>query len=279
MSNAQGYVRVENAPRGKEGYIGKYGEARFSGYSYSKDQNTFSVRFGEDDTQSFCEKDLRFLADGETPETDSGNRAIPEQNIIPITMPPVIGLAGYAGVGKDEVLKVLQANGYEHVEFSDGVREGLYAMDPYVPVPLEDDEGVVYQTEWMRVTELLECYGYVEAKRICPEFRRLLQDYGTKAGREIHGDDCWIEKWHRDTADAPKVGVPSVRFPNEVEAIHERGGEVWLVTRPGYGRVNDHESEDMAEDWNANPSKADRVIRNDGSLEDLRKAVEQALVF
>jgi hypothetical protein len=64
--------------------------------------------------------------------------------------------------------------------------------------------------------------------------------------------------------------ICGTRFPNEVAAIRDRGGEVWWIDRPGLGRGS-HKS-----DHQIGPEDCDAVIRNDGTVEELRRRVLSA---
>lgn len=71
-----------------------------------------------------------------------------------------------------------------------------------------------------------------------PNVRHLLQQAGTEEGRDVYGEDIWVdtmfewinlfsEKW-----EINKFVVPDVRFPNEVEGIQRHGGIVLRVNAP-----------------------------------------------
>ena len=62
-----------------------------------------------------------------------------------------------------------------------------------------------------------------------------------------------------------------VRFPNEADAIVDRGGQIWRVQRRAVGPLNAHASENSMTNY-----PADLVINNDYTLETLAKIVEDA---
>jgi hypothetical protein len=175
----------------------------------------------------------------------------------------IIGLCGYPGVGKDEIAKTLQFHGFARVAFADPMREALLAIDPLV-----DTDPLC-----MPLSELVSAWGWDMVKRTCPGVRLYLQRIGTEAGRNIHGEDCWVKIACRriDAIKAPVV-VTDVRFANEVEALRARGAAIWHVTRPGVGRVNNHSSEAL--DYAA---IADRRIDNAAGIKELTAAVERAI--
>jgi hypothetical protein len=110
--------------------------------------------------------------------------------------------------------------------------------------------------------------GWDSAKRD-PEVRRLLQRMGTEAGRNIHGEDCWIRIAKRKVDEAPgNVVITDVRFANEAQAIRSWGGKVIRIERPNVGPVNGHASEALA-------FEPDAVIENSGTIEELHDQVRE----
>lgn len=164
--------------------------------------------------------------------------------------PSIIGLAGYAQSGKDTAARYLAERGYERRAFADGVRVLCRKTDPIL------DRYVAER-------------GWEEAKRD-PTTRQYLQSVGL-ACRDVFGPDVWV--------DLALKGLPAltvvtdVRFPNEADAIRERGGVIWRIIRPDTGPVNGHVSETAMTDY-----RVDRIVRNSGTPADLRTAVLNALV-
>ena len=77
--------------------------------------------------------------------------------------------------------------------------------------------------------------------------------------------DASQHSWH---------AITDVRFDNEAEAIHRRGGVVWRIVRPGAG-LGGAEGEHSSEQG-IDPSLVDDEVVNDGDLSRLRAAVEDA---
>lgn len=190
-----------------------------------------------------------------------------------MTLPPVIGLTGYARSGKDAVAAILHdLAGYQRFALADPVREMALAIDPYVPVISEDHYHL------FRLSELVDKHGWTEAKNI-GEVRRLLQHIGTEGVRDIIGQETWIELWRRRASHVVlgpegtgRIVCTDVRFPNEADVVRELGGEVWRIERPGVQAVNGHVS-----DAGVNAIRADVVVKNVGTLHDLRTGVEALL--
>ena len=104
--------------------------------------------------------------------------------------------------------------------------------------------------------------------------RQFLQRYGTEAHRDIFGPDFWIDAIlpPGGRCDADVLVIHDLRFDNEARRVHDYGGEVWKIERPGATLTADHPSE-----AGIDRSLIDRVIVNDGSLPRLRAAVAAAL--
>lgn len=175
----------------------------------------------------------------------------------------LIGLAGWARVGKDEVARFLiEDHGYTRVAFADGLRACLLALDPMIPIPS--------LLRPRRLSELVGIDGWELAKDQYPEVRVLLQRLGTEVVRDQIDPDAWVTLAGRKVQAAlPRVVLTDCRFPNEVELIYRLRGQLWRITRPGCDHVNAHISEGALD-----RVTADQIIDNDGSLVDLRQAVD-----
>lgn len=171
---------------------------------------------------------------------------------------PVIALCGHAFSGKDSAAKPLLNNGWRRVAFATPLRSALLRLNPIV------DE---FDTAHSLVTRV----GWDDAKKL-PEVRRLLQRLGTEAGRDIHGQDCWVKLAAKaiDAADCPVV-ITDLRFPEELPLVRYYGGKVIWIERPGVGPVNGHKSDNLA--WLKD--KADHVIVNDGTIEELHAKIRE----
>lgn len=175
---------------------------------------------------------------------------------------PIIGLSGYARSGKDTVADM---TGFQKRSFAAPLKQAVYALDPIIDI--DYDLGNVF-----RARELVDEYGWDEVKVGVPEARRLLQRMGTEVGRTLWGEDFWVERAFQTLENGGRYVFADVRFPNEAKAIQRLGGQVWRIERPGVGPVSDHPSETSLDDF-----AFDRVILNDGSLEDLERVVRFAL--
>lgn len=128
-------------------------------------------------------------------------------------LPRIVGIAGYAGSGKDRAADCLVALGYERRGFADALKRlaGAIGWDGR-----KDDPG-----------------------------RALLQNLGVGA-RDILGADVWVDALMRDLP--ARVVITDVRFPNEVAAIRDHGGVVVRIWRPGVQPARGHVSETALDD-------------------------------
>ena len=177
----------------------------------------------------------------------------------------IIGLAGYARAGKSTVAQMLADDfGFRQWAFADAVRESLEVLNPIVGVTLKNP------IEPLRLNDVIAAYGWEGYKQSYwgQEIRRLMQHMWTEVGRNIIGEDSWVNKM---PAHRPMV-ISDVRMDNEAEAVRNAGGIVVLIERPGVTSLNKHESEKL-------PDKRfiEHVLVNDGSLGDLREGIHKIM--
>ncbi len=171
----------------------------------------------------------------------------------------VLGIVAQAGHGKDTVAQVL----WEEFHFA-----RLALADE-----LKKDIHVNFST-------FPECSIEAQnSRQRAPWVRRLQQVYGTEWCRNRLGEDYWLSRWS-DAADelleagAQGVSVPDVRFPNELEWLRSnKQAKILFLYRPGHqepGVDPNHASEKFVAGLRP---KADLVIENSGTLNDLRQTV------
>jgi hypothetical protein len=170
----------------------------------------------------------------------------------------IIGVSGKAGAGKDtaaKMLEVIYANpeitfedycdkkyknfvDVQTVHFADMLKETAMTMC----ILGEDDVNTQYgkkQTiEWLGIT-----------------VRELLQKLGTCVRQGID-NLFWIKLLFANIEGWDNVIIADVRFPEEVEAIKERGGIILRLERDGAGAGN-HISETALDDYNDWDEKID----------------------
>ncbi|MGC4928050.1 hypothetical protein [Streptomyces sp. DT117] len=138
---------------------------------------------------------------------------------------PLIGLAGGARAGKDTAAEALLDAGWQRRAFADRLREFLYAADPLI-------DGVEVP-EFVPLRGEVDRHGWARVKEFSVIVRGLYQRTGTEAGRQIIGDNVWVDALFRDyEAWTRPTVITDVRFRNEAAAIRERGGLIVQIVRP-----------------------------------------------
>lgn len=172
----------------------------------------------------------------------------------------VLGLSGWARSGKDTVADYLvETEGYVKVSFAQPIKDALLALDPMINI----GGTLAHLSQSSSLT-------WDDLKDLSPDIRPLLQKMGTEVGRNLFGEDFWVEAAISRIPDGSKVVFSDVRFPNEAKAINSLGGEIWRIERAGVGPANDHISEHALNDYSF-----DRVIKNDADLKDLYYQIEE----
>lgn len=171
----------------------------------------------------------------------------------------IIGFSGYAQTGKSTSAQILVRD-FHYVEksFAGPLKESLLRLDPYIG----------FNT---RLKYTVDTWGWEFAKKY-PECRELLQRMGTEVGREMFGEDFWVDQALRGTSGEDLVTFSDVRFKSEASAIKDHGGKIIRIERDGRGPVNGHKSETELDDW-----AFDWVVQNNGTLDELAEEVNRAM--
>lgn len=180
----------------------------------------------------------------------------------------IVAFSGYARSGKDTAAAVLvEEGGWTRLAFADILRKCVLALDPWVyPNNINTDDP-------MLMSEVIKKWGWdgYKGSFYSDDVRRLLQRMGTEVGRNILGDDIWVDATLRDCREGVNYVITDCRFPNEALAVKEINGRVFRITMPGLGPVNDHPSETSLDDW-----KFDGTIMNiQGRKEDFKEKVRR----
>jgi len=162
--------------------------------------------------------------------------------------------------GKTMVAGVLSDYGHVIIPFAGTLKDMV--------VPMLGALGYSYPRAWEMLLR--------DKDAIVPEIgvsvRHMLQTLGTEYGRQCLHPDVWLICWRKQAERHAKVVADDVRFTNEAALIREMGGEMWMVRRPGVERNTGHASEGGLDGFDF-----DRVIENDGTLDELRTKVLAAL--
>lgn len=191
-------------------------------------------------------------------------------------MTRIIGLTGPARSGKSIVASTLAELDLGEVEiagFADKLKVSAARSLAIVFGP--DDVGTQAVRKWANDFKKTKRVQIIDAEgEVTHEIsgRRFLQSYGTEGHRDVFGEKFWISQ-----IDFAPVGVDllifdDVRFPNEAEAILDRGGVVWRVIRET-GTNDPHRSEQPLPD-----ELVSGTILNDGTIEELKRRVRAAHV-
>jgi hypothetical protein len=140
----------------------------------------------------------------------------------------IIGFVGFIGSGKDTAADYLvNFHGFRRDSFANTLKDAVSAVFGWDRTLLE---GRTKQArEWREQVDpwWAERLGMPD---LTP--RHILQYWGTEVCRQGFHDDIWIaslENKMRKTTD--NIVISDVRFPNEIKAIHNAGGQVVRVVR------------------------------------------------
>lgn len=168
----------------------------------------------------------------------------------------LIGLAGNIGSGKTAAAGMVP--GAHCLQWADALYRGLAAM---FDVP----------EEILRDRTNKERAVTVAGIDVVP--RHLARTLGTEWGRDMVHPDLWVALTADRIAciargtDRQRFAICGTRFLNEMGLIRDHGGEVWWIDRPGTA-TGPHASDRMIV-----REHCDRVITNDGTLDQLRLRV------
>lgn len=176
----------------------------------------------------------------------------------------IIGLSGYARSGKDTIADhLVEKHGFIKLSFATPMREALYRLDPEI----RDSGNLTYG-----FCQAVDLFGWEEMKNHFPSYRGLMQRMGTEVGRDMFGENFWVEQAFKQIPDGANVVFADTRFLNEAEAIRAAGGQIWRTDRPGINAANNHISEVNLDDYDF-----DHRILNYGPLEELHTVVTTLL--
>lgn len=145
----------------------------------------------------------------------------------------IIGLTGFDGAGKTTVANYLEReHGFTVVSFADELKRLLMILDPIVGVDEDEDSRGATIAYPVRLSDFVDDSGEFhehDLKTQYPEYRRLLQVFGTDVVRNGMGEDTWADILYQrllgmaDEAmfkgEPMRVVVPDVRFHNEADAV------------------------------------------------------------
>ena len=140
----------------------------------------------------------------------------------------IIGFVGFIGRGKDTAADYLvNTHGFRRDSFANTLKDAVAHVFGWDRTLLEGRTKEA--REWREQVD-----PWWSARLKMPKLtpRRILQYWGTDVCRVAFHDDIWIaslENKMRKTGD--NIVISDVRFPNEIKAIHNAGGQVIRVKR------------------------------------------------
>ncbi len=177
-----------------------------------------------------------------------------------MTLPSLISFSGYATVGKDAAADLLVSRaGFVKTYMSKPLEQALLTLNPWI---VDHKESTIE-----RFADLHTNLGYTSTKEF-EEVRRLLQILGTEIGRNMIGENVWLDLVFEEIRNLraldKSVAVTGVRNLNELTLVRQLDGVSVWIERPNMRPVNSHSSDNTltAED-------CDLVVTNNGTLRDL----------
>lgn len=168
----------------------------------------------------------------------------------------LVGLCGYAQVGKDIAAVPFIAAGWKRAAFADLLKEDLRSLleTAYRDLPAAATAG--YSLPEFNDT------------RTKSRLRPLMVEYG-RTMRALY-PSIWIDRLFHRLTPGERYVITDVRYANEAARIRETGGVVVQIVRPGVSWANNEELRSMGE------FTADLTIVNDGTVEDLHTRMKQS---
>lgn len=159
----------------------------------------------------------------------------------------LIGLCGYARVGKDEAAKALCGLGWTRIAFADALKDEVCRTFGITRDTLEADKE---------------------------KWRPLLVEWGrARRGQDM---DYWVRRALANVANDLGTGVvvTDVRYWNEAKYIVDRMGTIVRIHRPGFDAANDEERTSIALIDGAQRVLGTQHVDNEGSVASLHIAIQ-----
>lgn len=212
----------------------------------------------------------------------------------------IIGINGKIGSGKDTIGEIIQGlcltnknQTFEIKKFAGKLKQ-IGSLLTGIPVEKFEDQD-------FKMTNLSDDWSSLQqsgrSKVLAPmTVRTFLQKLGTEAMRDGLHTNVWVnalfadykciggkmipvskeDEYNPKYREYPNWIITDMRFPNEMDAVKERGGITIRVIRNNGTRaidINPHPSETALDD-----AKFDYEIINDGTIEDLVEKVREILI-
>lgn len=198
----------------------------------------------------------------------------------------IIGLVGFIGSGKGTVGDILADEyGFQRESFAKSVKDALAPIFGWERSLLEGD---TVQSRAFR--EQPDAYwSNIMGRDFTP--REALQLMGTEAGRNVFHPAIWVHSLERRLTEGKNYVITDTRFPNELEMIRRIGGKIVRVKRGeepvwwgeavatnmlsgGKNQKLKNYPDIHYSEWAWLGSHMDVTIENDGTLQQLRAAID-----
>jgi len=138
----------------------------------------------------------------------------------------IIGICGLIGSGKDTIAAhLVKTYGYQRYSWAAPLKDITSVLFGWDRSMLE---GTTPDQRSQRETKD-DWWSSKLGKEWSPRYA--LQYIGTEVMRNSLHQDIWVLAGQRRIASMGDVVIPDTRFPNEIQAIRELGGEIWQVCR------------------------------------------------
>lgn len=161
----------------------------------------------------------------------------------------IVGLCGYAQVGKDTAAAELAKSGWIRWAFADFLKADLSRL---VRQHLNRDIWTVTGKTKEKLRPLMVAWGAV-CRSFDPNF--------------------WVNRLFAELPQEGRFIISDVRYLNEVRAIQNAGGIVIYIARPGFGPANEEEERSIKELWAGDKSPFWGAVKNDSTPEAMGQAV------
>ena len=176
----------------------------------------------------------------------------------------IIGINGYAGVGKDEVAKIIQElqpdKNWQIKKFSGKLKQMASLLTGVSVEKFEQQE--FKQKKYLPIGDKMY------------QVREFLQFLGTECVRDLLGENVWVNALLWDYSRNQNWIITDMRFPNELQGLLLESGITLRIERVGIAPINAHPSETALDNH-----LFDSVIENRSSLDFLKNEVANFLLF